>query len=86
MHSELAGHVTPFNRALGINAPGLMLNPQMPSGLQALNGIITRRAAEVAFANDFLLMFYLSLPVLLIIWLMRRPDETADLPAPEPVE
>jgi DHA2 family multidrug resistance protein len=30
-----------------------------------------------AYANDFLFMFYISLPVFLVIWLMKRPSFAA---------
>ena len=74
MHSVLASHASPFNRALGINAPGIMLNPQMPFGLAQLNFLIERQSLIVAYSNVFLLMFYMSLPTLLIIALMRKPQ------------
>jgi DHA2 family multidrug resistance protein len=74
MHSMLAHYASPFNRALGVNAPAMMMNPQIPFGLQTLNGLIEMRAEVAGFANDFLFMFYISLPALLIIWLMRRPN------------
>jgi len=80
MHSQLAGYASPFNRALGINAPGMMLNPQLPFGLANLNGMIELRAQTIAFSNDFLFMFYLGIPALGIIWLMKRPN-FAPLPA-----
>ena len=73
MHALLASHASPFNRALGVNAPGIMMNPQMPFGLAMLNGIIERNAAIVAYANVFLLMFYMSIPTLIVIALMRKP-------------
>ena len=33
-HAQIASHVTPFNRALGVNAPSMMWNPRLPFGLQ----------------------------------------------------
>jgi MFS transporter, DHA2 family, multidrug resistance protein len=74
MHSQLSSFASPFNRALGINAPGLLMNPQMPFGLANLNGLIEMRAQTIAFSNDFLFMFYLGIPALGIIWLMKRPN------------
>jgi MFS transporter, DHA2 family, multidrug resistance protein len=73
VHAQLAEHVTPFNRALGLNAPSMMWNPQMPFGLQQLNGVVEMNAQIIAYANDFLFMFFISLPALLVIFLMRRP-------------
>jgi DHA2 family multidrug resistance protein len=72
-HAQLAEHVTPFNRALGQNAPSLMWNPQLPFGLQQLNGVVEYNAQVIAYANDFLFMFFISLPALLVMFLMKKP-------------
>jgi MFS transporter, DHA2 family, multidrug resistance protein len=74
MHSQLTGFASPFNRALGLNLPGMMMNPQMPFGLANLNRLIEYRAQTIAFSNDFLFMFYVGIPALGAIWLMRRPQ------------
>ena len=73
-HAQLAEHVNPFNRALGVNAPSMMWNPQLPFGLQGINGVIEWNAQVIAYANDFLFMFFLCLPSLLVIMFMRKPD------------
>ena len=73
IHSQLIRAATPFNRALGVNGPSLMMNPQIPFGLQNLNGLIETRAEIQAYANDFLFMFYISLAAFPVIWLMKRP-------------
>ena len=73
VHAQLAEHVTRFNRALSLNAPSMMWNPQLPFGLQQLNGVVEFNAQVIAYANDFLFMFFISLPALLVIFLMRRP-------------
>jgi DHA2 family multidrug resistance protein len=72
-HAQLAEHITPFNRALAQNAPSLMWNPQLPFGLQQLNGVVDYNAQVIAYANDFLFMFFISLPALLVIFLMKKP-------------
>lgn len=74
MHSQLAGYASPFNRALGVNLPGIMMNPKVPFGLANLNRLIEYRAQTIAFSNDFLFMFYIGLPALGTIWLMKRPQ------------
>jgi DHA2 family multidrug resistance protein len=73
LHSQLAAHATPFNRALGVNSESMFFNPQIPFGLAGFNRLIEYRAAVQAYANDFLFMFYISLPVFVVIWLMKRP-------------
>ena len=74
IHAQLAGHASAFNRALGVNGPSLMMSPQIPFGLANLNSLIEYRAQVQAYANDFLFMFVISLPVFAVIWLMKRPS------------
>ncbi len=81
-HALLSKYATPFNRAFGVNGPSMMMNPQIPFGLANLNGLIEYRAEVIAFQNDFLFMFYVSLPTLLIIWLMKRPSFQTGVPPP----
>ena len=80
MHSQLSGYASPFNRALGVNGPSMMLNPQIPFGLANINHMINMRAAVSAYSNDFLFMTYVSLPAFLIIWLMKKPNFSAPQP------
>ena len=74
IHSLLSGHVGVFNRALGVNGPSLMMNPQIPFGLANLNSLIEYRAQVQAHANDLLFMFVSSWPVFVVIWLTKRPS------------
>ena len=57
-----------------VNAPAMMWNPQMPFGLASIDGVISRAALQIAYANDFLFLFYTSIPAVLLVWLMRRPQ------------
>ena len=83
LHAQLAGAASPFNRALGVNAPAMMMNPQIPFGLATLNGLIEMRAQVQAYANDFLLMSIISLPAFLVIWMMKRPQFIPGAPTEE---
>ena len=74
VHSQVAENIDPFNRALDVNAPSMMWNPDMPFGLATLDGMIARAALQIAYSNDFLFLFYTSLPALLLIWLMKKPQ------------
>ncbi len=80
IHSQLSQFASPFNRGLSVNAPSLMMNPQIPFGLANLNRLIEYRAQVEAYANDFLFMFYVSLPIFVVIWLMRRPSFSGAAP------
>jgi DHA2 family multidrug resistance protein len=77
IHAQLSGQASVFNRALGVNGPSMMMNPQIPFGLANLNSLIEYRAQVQAYANDFLFMFLISLPVFAVIWLMKRPSFAA---------
>jgi DHA2 family multidrug resistance protein len=77
VHSQMAESANPFNRNLGANAPSMFWNTQIPFGLQNLDMMITQNAAVVAYANDFLFMFYISVPSLLVVFLMKRPAAAA---------
>jgi DHA2 family multidrug resistance protein len=79
-YAQTSGHASPFNRALGVNANAMMLNPQMPFGLQALHGMIMRNAMITAYADTFLFMFWCSLPVLLIVLMLHK---VVLMPAPQ---
>jgi DHA2 family multidrug resistance protein len=73
LHARIAEHVTPFNRMLQSGSAYLFWNATKPAGLAALNAEVTRQAQIIAYANDFKLMLLASLPVALLILLMRRP-------------
>ena len=72
-HAQLAEHVNMFNRNLTVNAPSMMWNPQLPFGAEQLDQVVNYNAAVIAYANDFLFMFFISLPALIVIFLMKRP-------------
>ncbi len=47
MNHNLLSHIgSPFNRALAVNGPSLMMSPQLPFGLANLNGLVEMRAEE----------------------------------------
>jgi DHA2 family multidrug resistance protein len=73
IHSQLASHAFVFDRALGVNGQSMMMNPQIPFGLANLNSLLEYRMQAQAYSNDFLFMFFISLPVFLVIWMMKRP-------------
>jgi DHA2 family multidrug resistance protein len=83
VHSELVGHVTPFNAALGALGPAQIWNRATTVGLAALDAEVTKQASIVAYADDFKLMMLVALVALPLIFLLRRakvqPGETAVL-------
>jgi DHA2 family multidrug resistance protein len=83
IHSQLSHYAAPFNRALGVNADSMFMNPLLPFGMSGLNGLMEYRAQVQAYANAFLFMFYVSLPVFVVIWLMKRPVFAGNVPKPK---
>ncbi len=72
-HAQLAENITMFNRNLTVNAPSMMWNPILPFGAAKIDRLVNFNAAVIAYANDFLFMFFISLPALVVIFLMKRP-------------
>jgi DHA2 family multidrug resistance protein len=86
MHAQLAGHASTFNRALSANAPSRLWNPRLPFGAVQLDRIIQYNAQIIAYANDFLFMFFISLPALFVLFLIRRPSLLQRTPEIEVME
>lgn len=74
VYSQLAAHASPFNRALSVNAPSMLLNPQMPLGAKFFDLMALQQSEIVAYSDTFLFMFYCSFPVLILILLLRKVD------------
>jgi MFS transporter, DHA2 family, multidrug resistance protein len=79
-HAALAGQVTPFNRMLQSAGAYLYWNSATQAGLSALNDEITRQASIIAYVDDFKLMLMVSLPAVLLLFLMRWPGSRPATP------
>jgi MFS transporter, DHA2 family, multidrug resistance protein len=77
VHSELVGHVTPFNDALGALGPAQFWNRATTVGLAALDAEVTKQASVVAYADDFKLMMLVALVALPLVFLLRRARANA---------
>ena len=75
IHAQLSASASTFNRALDVNGPSMLMNPRIPFGLANLNSLLQYRATVEAYSNDFLFMLLISLPVFVILWLMKRPPK-----------
>jgi DHA2 family multidrug resistance protein len=73
VHAALAERVTPFNHMLQSGGAYLHWNTATKPGLDALNSEITRQASIIAYMDDFKLMLLVSLPAVLLLFLMRGP-------------
>ncbi len=72
-HASIAALVTPFNRALQSGAPGRMWDPAQAHGAAALDAVIARQAATIAYIDDFKLMMVISIIALPLVFLIRQP-------------
>jgi MFS transporter, DHA2 family, multidrug resistance protein len=72
--SQLAAHVSPFNRTLYLNGPALFLNPVLPPTAAQLAGTIARQSSIIAYTDTFVFLFYCGIPIVAIILMMRKVD------------
>jgi DHA2 family multidrug resistance protein len=80
-HANLASLLTPFRRLWQDNpAIHRFLDPATPTGAAMLNQVVDQQAQIIAYLADFKLMMFTSLPILFLIFLMRRASH-AGLPA-----
>ena len=75
-HSVLTGYLTPLNRAF--EGAASALSPVTAHGAQMLDAIVNHQAEIIAYNNDWKLMMLMSLPMLLLLLLMRGPKKGAD--------
>jgi DHA2 family multidrug resistance protein len=74
-HEQLAGLVTQGNLGLQSLPPGLDVGSQ--TGLAVLNAEVTRQAALVAYVNDFWIMMAITVLVIPLLMLIRKPRAAA---------
>jgi DHA2 family multidrug resistance protein len=74
-HEQLAGLVTQGNLGLPSLPPGLDVGSQ--TGLAVLNAEVTRQAALVAYVNDFWIMMAITVLVIPLLMLIRKPRAAA---------
>ena len=78
LHAEISANITPFNRALQSGgAVQHLLNPATHHGAAMLDQIVNQQAQITAYADDYKLMIFTTLPSLLLLLLMRRPSYAA---------
>ncbi len=73
-HGVLAQYITPFARPLQAGgAVSHMLNPNTRTGAAVLDSMINNQAQIIAYADDYKFMFFITLPAMLCLFMMRRP-------------
>ncbi|HVY16456.1 MAG TPA: DHA2 family efflux MFS transporter permease subunit [Rhodopila sp.] len=82
LHEIIGAQVNPFNRALA--AIG-MWNPMTGHGAAILDQEVNRQAQIIAYADDYVMLICTTLPIVLLLFMMRRPRHVAAADM-EPVE
>ncbi|MBN8925635.1 MAG: EmrB/QacA family drug resistance transporter [Rhodospirillales bacterium 69-11] len=78
LHAEIASGVTPFNRALQQgDAVQQHWGSGTPHALAALDHVVNQQAQIIAYVDDYKMMIFTTLPSLLLLFLMRRPQRAA---------
>ena len=73
-HADLASHVT------GTMVPGIDLaalgqyGPLSDAAVQVIDGMVNKQAAMIAYIDDFYLMAWISIAVVPLVMLLRRPQ------------
>jgi DHA2 family multidrug resistance protein len=78
-HASIAAYVTPFNHAFADPAVARVLNPLDAAGRTALDGIVSLQAVIIAYIDDFKFLMILSVVVMPLVLLLRRPAARAPL-------
>ena len=73
-HAVLSEHVTLFNPAVPIDS--LAANPT--TTLMMLNAEVNRQAAAIAYLDDFRAMMFITLLVVPLVFLLRKPQPMAE--------
>ncbi|HEU4374108.1 MAG TPA: MDR family MFS transporter [Telluria sp.] len=76
-HASLAAHVTYANPALQDAGVTSVYNLANGAGMTALNGEITRQASMIAYVDDYWLMMILTVAVIPLLLLVRKPKSAA---------
>ncbi len=82
-HSQLVDFVNPFNDAMRLPDAAGKFALSSARSLAMLDGVVTQQAASIAYANDFLIMAYLSLlvfPLFLLFHSSRSVQASAKAP------
>jgi len=77
-HAVLTEHITAFNPLLTQPMVSQIWNTETAQGLAALNGEITRQAAQLAYIDDFRLIMYMAFLTMPLVLLLKPnlPDAT----------
>jgi MFS transporter, DHA2 family, multidrug resistance protein len=83
LHEVIGASVTPFNRPLaGLGA----FDPTTHHGAALLDQVVNHQAQIIAYVDDYVLLICTTLPAILLLLIMRRPNYRGLVAKPEPIE
>ena len=85
-HAGLVSNVSAANPTLSNSALAAAFHLPQPTGFIALNDEVTRQAAMIAYVDDFLFMFVLTLIVIPLLVLVRPPPRRSGPAEPVALE
>lgn len=71
-HESIGAYVTPFNRMFDM-AAAQSLSPLTAAGRASLNELVTLQSTIIAYIDDFKLLMLMSLAVMPLVLLLRKP-------------
>jgi DHA2 family multidrug resistance protein len=77
LHAQFSENITPYNLN-GLAQSTLHINPSNPAGLVILDGTLTNQVAMIAYINDYKLIMIMTIAVIPLLLLFRRPAATAE--------
>ena len=79
-HAELAARITPFNAVLHHGRAAHALDPLTAAGRATLDGMINAQALVISYMDDFKLLMLMSLAVMPLVFLLRKPGQPQAAP------
>jgi DHA2 family multidrug resistance protein len=79
--SELTAHITPFNDNIVPYLEERGLTPQSPEAGPAIAHEIARQAQMLAFSDIFWFIAVVTLAIVPLLFLMKRPEKVSLVPA-----
>ncbi|HET9147090.1 MAG TPA: EmrB/QacA family drug resistance transporter, partial [Acetobacteraceae bacterium] len=74
-HATISSAITPFNRALQVGGEiSRVLDPFSAKGAALLNSMIEDQASIISYIDDFKFMLLVTIPAILVLVLMRKPE------------
>ncbi|MEC5397322.1 DHA2 family efflux MFS transporter permease subunit [Uliginosibacterium sp. H1] len=72
-HAVFAQYISPFNPSLADAVQHGLVDLQTPQGLAAVDALVARQAAVLAYLQDFRLMMWVTLAAVPLVLLLRMP-------------